>query len=161
MISCACLFTPGGMLIFSKTLIFEWFSFDYLHYCAQKCFAIHLMGKSMSCKRAHSTSSLSDTDTSSVKSHRDRQRKSKSYSVIWIRLGRKSYAMPGILIWATMLLGLRCAKWSPNFYPRPVMTFRYCHCIFLCLYVWVSIMSVCAITHHPFKLEPPNLDKNL
>ena len=53
-----------------------------------------------------------------------------------------------------------------GFYPRPVLTFKYCHC--LCLSVCLSI-CVCvrecfnpnlwAITYHPFKLETPHWHK--
>ena len=48
-----------------------------------------------------------------------------------------------------------------GFYPRPVLAFRYCLCLFVCLSVCVSVNPelVRAINHHAFKLEPPNLDK--
>ena len=48
------------------------------------------------------------------------------------------------------------------FYPRPVLAFRYCHCLCLsvCVSVFVCINHVLVrmITHHPFKLRSPNLD---
>ena len=53
------------------------------------------------------------------------------------------------------------------FYPRPTLGFGYCFCLRLSVCVCVC-PSVCvsvkpelvqAITHHAFKLEPPNLDK--
>ena len=48
---------------------------------------------------------------------------------------------------------------SFHFYPRPVLAFGYCRCLCVCPSVCVSINPelVRAITHHTFKLEPPNL----
>ena len=48
-----------------------------------------------------------------------------------------------------------------GFYPRPVMAFGYCRCVRLSVCVSVHVCGnnehVRAITHHPFKLESPNL----
>ena len=51
-----------------------------------------------------------------------------------------------------------------HFYPRPVLVFRYCRClrlcvsVCLCVYLCVNHEFVRAITLHPFKLESPNLE---
>ena len=62
---------------------------------------------------------------------------------------------------------LRIWPWRPRqFYQRQVLAFRYCRClracVHVCMYVCVSINHelVRAITHQPFKPEPPNVDKN-
>ena len=45
------------------------------------------------------------------------------------------------------------------YYPRPVMAFRYCHRLRLCVCVSVNHKFVRAITCHPWKLQSPKLDK--
>ena len=52
-----------------------------------------------------------------------------------------------------------------HFYTRPVLAFRYCRCLRLCVCVsaWPCVCInhglVRTITHHSFKLESPNLEK--
>ena len=50
-----------------------------------------------------------------------------------------------------------------HFYPRPVLAFGYCRCLHVCVCVCVCVSVnhefVGAITHQPFKLGSPNLDK--
>ena len=55
--------------------------------------------------------------------------------------------------------GCKLSLWVQTFsvfYPRPVLTFGYCHCLCLCVCVPVCV-CVRTITHHPFKLGSPNL----
>ena len=56
-------------------------------------------------------------------------------------------------------------KFTITFYPRPVLAFGYCCCLHLsvCLSVCLSIKSLSVwtvITHHPFKLGSPYLNKS-
>ena len=46
-----------------------------------------------------------------------------------------------------------------GFYPRPVLAFGYCRCLCVCVCLSVNHQLVCAVTHQPFQLEPPNLDQ--
>ena len=52
-----------------------------------------------------------------------------------------------------------------HFYPRPVMALGYCRCLRLSVCVSVCVCGnhelFRAITHHPFKLESPNLDQKI
>ena len=51
--------------------------------------------------------------------------------------------------------------WCTNisiFYPRPILAFRCCCCLRLCVYVSVNHNFSRAKTCHPLKLESPNLD---
>ena len=54
-----------------------------------------------------------------------------------------------------------CLQYVSHFYPRPVLAFGYCRCLRVCVCVCLSVnhQLVRAITHQPFKLEPPNLDQ--
>ena len=54
-----------------------------------------------------------------------------------------------------------------SFYPRPVLAFRYCRCLYLVVTLTVRLSIgvcvnheyVCAMTGDPFKLVSPNLDQ--
>ena len=54
-------------------------------------------------------------------------------------------------------------RWPFYFYPRPVLASGHCRCLRLSVSVSIHLCGnhefVCAITHHPFKLESTNFEQ--
>ena len=79
---------------------------------------------------------------------------------MWFSLLRK--------YWYCTFHFVRCSFWYilhiAYFYPRPVLTFGYCHRLRLCVCpcvracMCINDLIVRTITHQPFKLESANLD---
>ena len=74
---------------------------------------------------------------------------------------RNLYSCAGDMAWiiCEVCAHLKSEIYHPDFYPRPVLAFGYCHRLGVC--VCVSPFFVRAITHPTFQLESSNLDQQI